>query len=175
MRQKIRFLGVATTLLFLALAPAAHGATVFGVGGSLGSACNIFSIETSTGASTFLVDTGVTCALASGLTVTPNGLAYDFPSNRVYFSDIKAGGSSNLLFVDLDDAVPTPTCASGACDGGGDIAATIDNAAMFEGEYYYLNYAQIRRSHRRWSCGDSGTRVNSVISQVVFSAVSLPV
>ena len=38
-----------------------------------------------------------------------------------------------------------------------------------------LNYAQIRRSHRRWSCGDSGTRVNSVISQVVFSAVSLPV
>ena len=39
----------------------------------------------------------------------------------------------------------------------------------------YLNYAQIRRSHRRWSCGDSGTRVNSVISQVVFSAVSLPV
>ena len=88
MRQKIRFLGVATTLLFLALAPAAHGATVFGVGGSLGSACNIFSIETSTGASTFLVDTGVTCALASGLTVTPNGLAYDFPSNRVYFSEM---------------------------------------------------------------------------------------
>ena len=40
---------------------------------------------------------------------------------------------------------------------------------------YNLNYAQIRRSHRRWSCGDSGTRVNSVISQVVFSAVSLPV
>ena len=40
---------------------------------------------------------------------------------------------------------------------------------------YHLNYAQIRRSHRRWSCGDSGTRVNSVISQVVFSAVSLPV
>ena len=39
----------------------------------------------------------------------------------------------------------------------------------------HLNYAQIRRSHRRWSCGDSGTRVNSVISQVVFSAVSLPV
>ncbi len=43
------------------------------------------------------------------------------------------------------------------------------------GEVFYLNYAQIRRSHRRWSCGDSGTRVNSVISQVVFSAVSLPV
>ena len=42
-------------------------------------------------------------------------------------------------------------------------------------EIYHLNYAQIRRSHRRWSCGDSGTRVNSVISQVVFSAVSLPV
>ena len=44
-----------------------------------------------------------------------------------------------------------------------------------EGAVFYLNYAQIRRSHRRWSCGDSGTRVNSVISQVVFSAVSLPV
>ena len=43
------------------------------------------------------------------------------------------------MFVDLDDAVPTPTCASGACAAGGDIAATIDNAAMFEGEYYYIS------------------------------------
>ena len=40
---------------------------------------------------------------------------------------------------------------------------------------FNLNYAQIRRSHRRWSCGGSGSRVNSVIWQVVFSAVSLPV
>ena len=40
---------------------------------------------------------------------------------------------------------------------------------------YYLNYAQIRRSHRRWSCGGSGSGVNSIMSQVVFSAVSLPV
>ena len=39
----------------------------------------------------------------------------------------------------------------------------------------HLNYAQVRRSHRRWSCGGSGSRVNSVIWQVVFSAVSLPV
>ena len=38
-----------------------------------------------------------------------------------------------------------------------------------------LNYAQIRRSHRRWSCGGSGSGVNSIMSQVVFSAVSLPV
>ena len=28
---------------------------------------------------------------------------------------------------------------------------------------FNLNYAQIRRSHRRWSCGGSGSRVNSVI------------
>ena len=27
----------------------------------------------------------------------------------------------------------------------------------------YLNYAPIRRSHRRWSCGGSVSRVNSVI------------
>ena len=40
---------------------------------------------------------------------------------------------------------------------------------------YHLNYAQIRRSHRRWSCGGSGSGVNSIMSQVVFSAVSLPV
>ena len=26
----------------------------------------------------------------------------------------------------------------------------------------YLNYAQVRRRHRRWSCGGSGSRVNSV-------------
>ena len=53
-----------------------------------------------------------------------------------------------------------------------------DKHVLIKGEELlglYLNYAQIRRSHRRWSCGDSGTRVNSVISQVVFSAVSLPV
>ena len=29
-------------------------------------------------------------------------------------------------------------------------------------EMFHLNYAQIRRSHRRWSCGGSGSRVNSV-------------
>ena len=40
---------------------------------------------------------------------------------------------------------------------------------------FHLNYAQIRRSHRRWSCGGSGSGVNSIMSQVVFSAVSLPV
>ena len=28
---------------------------------------------------------------------------------------------------------------------------------------YHLNYAQIRRSHRRWSWGGSGSRINSVI------------
>ena len=27
----------------------------------------------------------------------------------------------------------------------------------------YLNYAQIRRSHRRWSCGGRGSRVDAVI------------
>ena len=27
----------------------------------------------------------------------------------------------------------------------------------------YLNYAQIRRGRRRWSCGGSGSRVNTVI------------
>ena len=53
-------------------------------------------------------------------------------------------------------------------------AGRMMNEAAFQ-VFYHLNYAQIRRSHRRWSCGDSGTRVNSVISQVVFSAVSLPV
>ena len=26
----------------------------------------------------------------------------------------------------------------------------------------HLNYAQVRRRHRRWSCGGSGSRVNSV-------------
>ncbi len=36
----------------------------------------------------------------------------------------------------------------------------LDNAAKYS---YNLNYAQIRRSHRRWSCGGSGSRVNSVI------------
>ena len=30
-------------------------------------------------------------------------------------------------------------------------------------ELYNLNYAQIRRSRRRWSCGGSGSRVNTVI------------
>ena len=60
-------------------------------------------------------------------------------------------------------------------------ARRFDRKQFYEGCWliywglYHLNYAQIRRSHRRWSCGDSGTRVNSVISQVVFSAVSLPV
>ena len=39
---------------------------------------------------------------------------------------------------------------------------------------YNLNYAPIRRSHRRWSCGGSGSRVNSVISQVVFSCCFPP-
>ena len=29
--------------------------------------------------------------------------------------------------------------------------------------YYNLNYAQIRRGRRRWSCGGSGSRVNTVI------------
>ena len=28
---------------------------------------------------------------------------------------------------------------------------------------WYLNYAQIRRGRRRWSCGGSGSRVNTVI------------
>ena len=30
-------------------------------------------------------------------------------------------------------------------------------------EWLHLNYAQIRRSRRRWSCGGSGSRVNTVI------------
>ena len=58
-------------------------------------------------------------------------------------------------------------------DGGGGYKLTLSKFAARA--TLHLNYAQIRRSHRRWSCGDSGTRVNSVISQVVFSAVSLPV
>ena len=32
-----------------------------------------------------------------------------------------------------------------------------------QAEPLYLNYAQIRRSRRRWSCGGSGSRVNTVI------------
>ncbi len=40
----------------------------------------------------------------------------------------------------------------------GDASAQINLGVM-----YHLNYAQIRRSHRRWSCGGSGSRVNSVI------------
>ena len=35
--------------------------------------------------------------------------------------------------------------------------------AINEVGLYHLNYAQIQRSHRRWSCGGSGGRVNSVI------------
>ncbi len=36
-------------------------------------------------------------------------------------------------------------------------------AVADEDMLFNLNYAQIRRSHRRWSCGGSGSRVNSVI------------
>ncbi len=38
-----------------------------------------------------------------------------------------------------------------------------DEAESYLRELSNLNYAQIRRSHRRWSCGGSGSRVNSVI------------
>ena len=36
-------------------------------------------------------------------------------------------------------------------------------AAIAKERVWNLNYAQIRRSRRRWSCGGSGSRVNTVI------------
>ena len=75
-------------------------------------------------------------------------------------------------------------CRLDAC-GGNDATLTMQAVTTTElapadvcadcGARLLEDYAQIRRSHRRWSCGGSGSGVNSIMSQVVFSAVSLPV
>ena len=53
--------------------------------------------------------------------------------------------------------------------GGTSLAVILSKLSKLAGyrgvqhEPFNLNYAQIRRSHRRWSWGGSGSRINSVI------------
>ena len=58
----------------------------------------------------------------------------------------------------------TPSCVRGAVAPDNRVQdpqfGAMASATRIE---WNLNYAQIRRSHRRWSCGGSGSRVNSVI------------
>ncbi len=53
--------------------------------------------------------------------------------------------------------------ATGRNGGGNFQLVPKSGTNEFHGSVYHLNYAQVRRSHRRWSCGGSGSRVNSVI------------
>ena len=53
----------------------------------------------------------------------------------------------------------TPAKPSAAVD----FLATAETDGFDQLVSLHLNYAQIRRSHRRWSWGGSGSRINSVI------------